>query len=139
MDRYAAWAERPHSQRYDRVFAQRVCWMLYEAFDARALHDLGLTEPVLARVVMPSTRPGHKHGLIPLAHDLARIQQGVRGTPRPGLARAAIGAGVAAPWIRENLATIELIERKAYNRHAWLENIGLALQFPARIETPEAR
>jgi hypothetical protein len=48
--------------------------------------------------------------------------------------RMAVESGHAAPWIRDNLESIELIERKIYNRHDPLENLWLVTLFPARIE-----
>jgi hypothetical protein len=46
-------------------------------------------------------------------------------------------AGTAAPWIGHNLAQHERIRRKIYNRHALLENLGLALHGVERIELPD--
>jgi hypothetical protein len=48
----------------------------------------------------------------------------------PGMYRRAVEEGSAAPWMAANLDTIEVIERKIYNRHDFFENLSLALQFP---------
>ena len=51
------------------------------------------------------------------------------GTPHRGLCREAAERG-APSWIRENLATLEIIEDKVFNRHDWAENLRLAFRFP---------
>ena len=50
--------------------------------------------------------------------------------------RRAVAAGTAPKWVEENLAAIEVIERKIYNRHDPLENLRLALAFPGPIVVP---
>lgn len=47
--------------------------------------------------------------------------------------RAAVESGRAPAWVVDHLETIELIERKVYNRHDLLENLALAFQFPDKI------
>jgi hypothetical protein len=110
-----------------------LCWWHYLAFDHYAVHDVGLANAILARTHMPPARPGHKRGLRRLAYDLADVYTWWGRDPRPGMHRAAVEAGVAAPWIADNLASIELIERKIYNRHRFGENLALALRFPEPI------
>ena len=116
-----------------------ICWELYQRFDRRALHNMGLTEPILARTEMPSDRPAHKLGLMPLAEDLAAVRRWWGDAPRPGMYRAAVEAGVAPAWIRSNLASIEGIERKIYNDHDPIENLALAFTFPEKIEDQPQR
>jgi len=112
-----------------------LCWQQYEAIDEIAVHDLGLTDPILARVDMRADRPGHKWGLRPLGSDLAKVRAfwGEK-KPAPGMHRRAVEEGVAGSWIRDNLDSIELIERKAYNRHHFFENLALAFAFPDTIQ-----
>jgi len=111
------------------------CYANYRMFDARVIHSLGLTDPILARVDMPADRPAHKLGLRPLALDLQGIYAAAGLPPRVGLFRTAVTQGRAPDWIRHNLETIEIIERKELNRHSLRENFGLALTFPPRIIT----
>jgi hypothetical protein len=47
--------------------------------------------------------------------------------------RRAVTSGEAAPWIAANLDTIELIASKAYNHHAFGENLRLAFTKVPRI------
>ncbi len=116
-----------------------LCWDLYAHFDRRAIHNMGLTEPILARTEMPSDRPAHKLGLMPLADDLAAIHRWWPGPPAPGMHRAAVEAGVAPAWIAANLDAIERIERRIYNDHDPIANLALALSRPERIRIPVAR
>ncbi|MBW2447060.1 MAG: hypothetical protein JRG83_14170 [Deltaproteobacteria bacterium] len=118
---------------YSGLFAQSGCVYLYQAWDRYALHVLGLTDAVLGRTEMASDRPAHKLGLIPLSEDMADILRGVHGRPDRGVYRAAVERGDAAPWIAANLESIEVIERKIYNRHDWGENLRLAFTFPEPI------
>ena len=115
------------------VFSESGCVHLYRAGDRYALHPLGLTDAILARTEMEVTRPAHKHGLIPLAEDLAAILRTARAAPHRGLYRAAVERGEAPAWIAGNLDAIEVIERKIYNRHDLRENLGLAFTFPGKI------
>ena len=120
---------------YRGVHHGYLCWQQYESINEIAVHDLGLTDPILARVDMRADRPGHKWGLRPLGSDLAKVRSfwGKR-EPVPGMHRRAVEEGVAGFWIRDNLDNIELIERKAYNRHHFFENLVLALSFPDTIQ-----
>ncbi|NNL67200.1 MAG: hypothetical protein HKP30_13215 [Myxococcales bacterium] len=119
---------------YDAVYHESGCVYLYQAWDRYALHTLGLTDGILGRTDMVPDRPAHKLGLIPLAQDMRPILREVRGRPHRGMYRAAVERGAAPAWIERNLETIELIERKLYNRHDFVENLGLALSFPDRID-----
>ncbi|MFT4540652.1 MAG: hypothetical protein ACI841_000115 [Planctomycetota bacterium] len=51
--------------------------------------------------------------------------------------REAIEAGRAHEWVVQNIDTIEIVERKMYNKHDFIENFVLALQFPAKVRLPE--
>jgi hypothetical protein len=143
----AAWEDRatPSAMRryraehpdfvYRETVSKAWCADAYRLYDRRVVHAFGLTDPFLARMDvarLPEDRPAHKHGLIEPAGELATLLRGAR-TPEAGLFRRAAEAGRAPPWVAANLATIETIARKAYNRHALLENLRLAFTFPARI------
>jgi len=121
------------AEAYTGLFSQSGCVYLYEAWDRYALHVLGLTDAILARADVPSDRPAHKLGLIPLSEDMADVLRGVRAQPDRGVYRAAVERGEAAPWIAANLDSIETVERKIYNRHDWRENLALAFTFPEPI------
>ena len=102
-------------------------------YGERFVHGFGLTEAVLARTRAGAVKPGHKRKLLPLGHDIARLQSAVP-WPDRGLYRAAVARGDAPPWVEPNLASLEVIERKIFNRHAWGENLRLALTFPPPVE-----
>jgi hypothetical protein len=90
------------------------------------IHNLGLSEPFLARTRMASDRPAHKYGLRPLSLDMLRIRSEYGFVPG-AFDRAITEDTNTASWIRENIVSIRKIERKAYNNHNLLDNIGLAL------------
>jgi len=113
------------------------CALAYAFPDARIVHRFGLTEPMLARTDVPPDRPGHRYGLFALADDLLALTRRY-GPIAPGRARAAVEAGEAPAWIADNLAAIELVERKVSNRHGLLENLRLALTPAPRIRVPPA-
>lgn len=117
---------------YVGTIAEGWCVRAYRLLDRRVVHELGLTDGFLARVAIDEGRAGHKYGLRRLSYGLAYV---VRVTPVPGVGmlRAAVEKGIAAPWIAENLAALEVIERKVFNKHSFAENVGLALTFPGPI------
>jgi hypothetical protein len=115
------------------VLVDGSCVRAYLNPQARVVHQYGLTDAVLARTVMPADRPAHKRGLEPLARDLARLQEEAGSAAGRGWFRRAAEAGTAPAWMVNNLATLEVVERKIYNRHHPVENLRLALTFPARI------
>jgi hypothetical protein len=78
-------------------------------------------------------RPAHKKGLRPLAGQLANLLKWWGKPPGIGMYRAAVENGVAPAWIHNNLETLELMERKLYNRHDFRDNLGLALHIRERI------
>ncbi len=108
------------------------CIRAYRDIDKRFIHSLGLTEPILGRTVMKANRPAHKWGLLPLAKDIEKVQRANK-VHAPGMYRDALTRGIGAPWMEKNLETIEVIERKIYNKHYFFENLKLALKFPAPI------
>jgi hypothetical protein len=134
MEQLDAYHRAGHDPAYRGLFAESGCVYLYQAWDRYALHLLGLTDAILSRTEMDPDRPAHKLGLIPLAHELRPILRAARGAPGRGIYRAAVERGEAAPWIERNLETIEVIERKIYNRHDVRENLRLAFTFPGPIE-----
>jgi hypothetical protein len=119
-----------------------ICWFFYEdVLRTRALHSLGLTEPFLAHldpVPTAGDRPAHRWGLIGHGRDLARLRQRWGREPARGMLRADVASGAAPAWIAEHLESLEVIERRAYNQHAFVENLRLALMRPPRI-TPRPR
>jgi hypothetical protein len=117
---------------YPEVTNTGWCEWAYRIPNLRVIQNLGLTDPILARVEIPHDRPAHKTGLQPMALDIEAVHRSY--TAAPGMYRMAVESGHAAPWIRDNLESIELIERKIYNRHDPLENLWLVTLFPARIE-----
>jgi hypothetical protein len=110
------------------------CFSIYERFDMRVIHALGLTDAILARTIMEADRPAHKQGLRPLAADLAIIYQRYGDPPSRGMMRRAVARGYAPKWIMANLESVEIIEKKIFNRHDWRENFRLAFAFPPKID-----
>jgi hypothetical protein len=134
-----AYRERHSPFEYKSVKVTGWCVGGYRNFNKRVVHPAGLTDAILARVDTPAERPAHKPGLHRLAHDIAAILREYP-KPHPGMYRDAVERGLAPQWIESNLGSIEIIERKVYNRHNLWENLNLALSFPGRIspgENPE--
>ena len=48
-------------------------------------------------------------------------------------------AGRPPYWIEKNLESIEIIERKMFNQHDFIENLRLAFTFPEKIRVPSGR
>jgi hypothetical protein len=139
--RYPPWSLAPieralptplRGEDYDTVSSESWCEWAWRSANVRVIQNLGLTEPLLARVEMRPDRPAHKSGLQAMAKDIQSVHE--RYTAAPGMYRLAVEDGVAADWIGRNLASIEIVERKIYNRHDPIENLGLALTFPDRIQ-----
>jgi len=120
---------------YEKTLAGTWCRKQYVGIRNRWVHGFGLTDAVLARTEAGWLKPGHKTPLIPLSKDIAKIasEAAIVG---PGMYRRAVDAGRAPAWVAENLVSIEVIERKIYNRHDFAENFALAFTFPARIVIP---
>lgn len=125
----------PDTFEYVETELLRRCAKAYVDFDHRVTHGYGLTDPFLGRMAvpaMPGDRPGHRLGLEDPAIVVKRVNAWAKAQGR-GMFRQAIDGNYAAPWVVENLEVIEVIERKAYNRHELRENLGLAFTFPGRI------
>ena len=131
-----AFAPELHATGYRDWFRRPWCHSIYRNFDQRSVHRFGLTDAILARVDTPERKRGHKPGLRQLAWDMVRLQQQAGSVDR-GLYRRAVERRIAPPWVVRNLETIELIERKMYNRHDLGENVRLAFQFPPKIALPD--
>jgi len=102
------------------------CEEAYKKFDYFVIHDLGLTEPFLARTRMYPDRPAHKLGLIPLAQDILRVR--LKYGFQKSSFQSAVDAGDAPIWVQNNLDTIKLIEEKAYNDHNFSRNLKLIIK-----------
>ncbi|NQZ97178.1 MAG: hypothetical protein HRU01_11755 [Myxococcales bacterium] len=124
---------RNHDFRYRGVDADGPCSNFYRRMDVRGVLKMGLTQPFLARVDMVQNRPGHKLGLIPMAHDLVKLYASAPEIG-PGMFRLAVEEDRAPAWVAPNLARIEVIERKIFNRHDPWENLRLSFAFPGKIE-----
>jgi len=107
------------------------CAKAYHMFDHRIIHNLGLTEPFLARIVMASDFAGHKLGLMPLAKDILEIRK--KYGFQKGAFQQAVEAGEAPNWVVDNLDKISIIEHKVYNTHNLWENFLLALKHVGKI------
>lgn len=109
------------------------CRLSYVRFNKRVIHKLGLTEPLLARTDMKTDlAPAHKLGLRPLGDEIISLYKSSDFVGR-GMYRKAVEEGRAPEWIRKNLESIEIIERKMFNTHDIWENLKLALVFPPKI------
>jgi hypothetical protein len=132
FDKRAEYREHVRPYSFSALVADYWCVRNYDHFDWYVVHSLGLTDPVLARIDVPSDRPGHRWHLHPLGRQLVdlRAKYGFG----PGLYRKAIRGGDAPDWIEANLDRLELIDRRAYNSHDFFENLGLALRRPGRLK-----
>lgn len=131
-DEYARWLASDETPANYPVTTIGWCATAWREFPRTLVHWDGLTDPILARTTAKSWRAAHKKDLHPLGGDLAKLR-GKFGSTRESF-RAAVDAGEAPEWIRRNLDTIETIARKAYNRHDFAENLGLALTRVPRID-----
>lgn len=119
--------------RYVDTIEPAGCRLSYVRFNKRVIHKLGLTEPLLARTDMKTDlAPAHKLGLRPLGDDIIKIYRTSDFVGR-GMYRKAVEDGRAPDWIKTNLASIEIIEKKMFNRHDFIENLKLAFTFPPKI------
>jgi len=120
--------------KYEDTIEASGCKLSYVRFNKRIIHKLGLTEPILARTEMEADLAvAHKLGLRPLGDDLINLYRSADNIGR-GMYRKAVEKGIAPEWIKKNLETIEIIERKAYNKHDFWENLKLAFTFPKKIK-----
>ena len=129
---YEEYGERHPEFVYESVLESGYCGGNYMAFYQQIVQWYGLTEPVLARTEMKSDRTAHKEGLKPLANHLRNLYESYE--PERGRFRRAVDEDAAEDWVEANLATLELIERKMFNRHDWRENWELATKKIGRID-----
>jgi len=92
----------------------------------------GLTDAFLARTEMVEDRPAHKKGLFDLAHNIA----GLRNRQGFGLGAFAKTAGRkrTPAWIAQNQPVLAEIEKRVYNDHHFVTNLGLALTRVGKID-----
>ncbi len=129
---YRSIASRPAPAKY------RNCTLCYPAFmdiNSRYIHRLGLTDAILARTDAKADRPAHKYSLVERAHDLARVLNAADSVDSGVYARAR-AAGTAPAWIEDGAESVDVVARKIYNEHRFLENLRLAFTFPSRIHVP---
>lgn len=119
--------------KYEDTIEAFGCKFAYIAFNKKIIHRLGLTDAILAHTDMKSDLPAHKFGLRPLGDDLIAISKSSQYIGK-GMYRKAVEDGRAPEWIKKNLASIEIIERKIYNNHDFGENLKLAFTFPPKIK-----
>ena len=113
--------------------ATRSCAHFYREICARALQPAGFTSRFLAHLAVPPKRPGHRPGARKYTNDLVRLfEAGIQ--PGRGMFRAAIERGIASRWMERNLDVLEVLERKTFNTQSFAENVGLALQFPPKMQ-----
>ena len=108
------------------------CDFVYEHFESWSVHAFGLTDGVLARVETPERKRWHRPRLAVLAPQIVELQRSASALGQD-MYRETVGRGDAPPWVEQNLATLELIERKMYNGHDLTENLQLAFAFLPRI------
>ncbi|MBD3368853.1 hypothetical protein GF402_00630 [Candidatus Fermentibacteria bacterium] len=106
-----------------RVSTESWCVNAYVNPRRAVVQSFGLTDPILARIDLPSGRPAHRYGLLELADDVARIRE--RYGYRKGAFREAVEDGSAPSWVCARLETIREAERSAFNRHRLGENLGI--------------
>ncbi len=102
------------------------CVLHYRFLHDRAVHSLGLTEPVLARMDAPAARPGHRPDLMRFAPRLEALR--AEHGREPGSWHLALSADDAPDWVADNLAALEVLARRRRNRHDLAENWRLALE-----------
>jgi hypothetical protein len=130
-DAYRGAAGRSHTG----TLTTSMCVDAYLAFSYRVVNSLGLTDAFLARTDARTDWAGHKYSLHARAEELVALhRQGA--IDRDSFGRL-VEEGRAPGWISDNLASIEIVARKVYNRHDLLENLALAFQFPPRIRIPD--
>ena len=123
---------------YRKAMRSGLCLAAWENMDCYMVQSFGLTNPVLGRADLPSDIPGHKYGVDALAQDVCELTVRNNMTWRPGMYDHAGAEGNTPGWIRENIDSIRVLERKALNRHNLLENVRLAFSFPSPIHITPA-
>jgi hypothetical protein len=133
---YRRWIDSGSKSSDRPVLTEGWCARAYLRFSESLVQYDGLTDPILARTQTTSQRAAHFHDLHKLGAQLAAIR--TRFGSSRGTCRRAVEAHEAPAWIANNLTSIELIERKAYNTHSVAENLALAFTRIARIDPGEA-
>jgi hypothetical protein len=134
-EEYRRYVEQIRPNRAPATRPDAWCVTIWKRFNERIVHHDGLTDPVLAHTRLEPWRPGHYWGVADrMALDLGNLQTEL-GWGR-GTYRRAVEAGSAPEWVERNLDSLELIERKVYNRHDLLENLTLAFTRVPRLEPP---
>ncbi|RJO60634.1 hypothetical protein C4544_04810 [candidate division WS5 bacterium] len=108
------------------------CETDYENIRKRIIHGWGLTDAILARIKVNLRGMSGHSPVLHFAQDILNIQRSSEYIGR-GMYRKAVEEGVAPEWVKKNLYTIEVIERKIYNNHDFQENLKLAFTFPPKI------
>lgn len=134
-DEYRRWRASGQTSRDYPVRKEGWCATAFFSFTQTIVHHDGLTDPILARVDTRSWRAAHKRELHDLAVDVVALRNRF-GSSREGF-EAALSSNEIAPWMAANRVSIELLARKAFNRHDWGENLALAFTRIARIEPGE--
>ncbi|MFH1722258.1 MAG: hypothetical protein ABH950_06620 [Candidatus Altiarchaeota archaeon] len=98
----------------------------YREYNVEAINSFGLTDPILARLDIETKEPAHKWELVEYAEEIVEMRKltPFRGK---GLYRWNVDEGFAPKWVDKNLEKIEVIEKKTYNEHNFLENLNLAI------------
>jgi hypothetical protein len=117
-----------------KVMVHGWCRRAYNRFDQYVVQAYGLTDPVLARLAIPASRPGHK-SMFGYAQQLGVFHRPLENR-LVGAYRRLVDRGNAPRWMVRNLTALEVIERRSYNRHAWGANFALALQ-PSTPVSPD--
>ncbi|HEX7480746.1 MAG TPA: hypothetical protein VF331_23295 [Polyangiales bacterium] len=129
--RYAAIT--PAARQQLDVLVHPWCRRAFFEYAKYMINSYGLTDSILAHIDVGFARPGHKR-TAGRAAELGKIVQQTGAARGVGMYRRAVARHRAPRWVANNLTTIELIERKVYNRHRFFENLGLALQPTGRIK-----
>ncbi len=136
---YAAQDRYSHPDNLDTLIVENWCKTAYLMPAAYVVHDLGLTEPFLARTRTPADRPAHKFGLQPLAEELKdiRLTYGFG----PGALQSALNEGYPSAWLTGNEQAIAAIEQRVFNQHDFLGNLKVLFSpspeiVPAGSEPP---
>jgi len=138
-------AQRFGKGRQETVFVHGWCLYGFRQSKDMMIHRFGLTDGILSRLDnLASEYAGHHWKMLSPAIDLmflyvdgfnsleVRRKRPKRITHpgRVGRIRHAARTRPVAPWIRENVAALEIIERKIYNKHQLWSNLKLAFQTP---------
>jgi len=118
--------------KYSEIEIGLWCENDYENIRKRIIHGWGLTDAILARIQVNIPGMSGHSPVLSFAKDLLNLQKASEYIGR-GMYRKAVEEGRAPEWIKKNLDTIEIIERKIYNNHDFLENLTLAFKFPPKI------